>query len=283
MLNNKKVLVTGATGFIGGRLVERIILGYPDARIRVLLRSFTKAAKISRFDNIDFIKGDIKNKDDVIKATEGVDIIFHCAYGDKSVIVDGLKNICDAALSNKVKKIVYLSTISVFGESDSKVIDDSFPLKSGGDEYSESKIESEKIAMNYFGKNKLPISIIRPTIVYGPNSGNWTTKFIEMIKKNELFLIDGGQGVCNHVYIDNLIDGIMLAAKDADSNGKAYTISDGCKTTWKEFLSYYSNIIGCGQLEDYSMQELRSIKKKRLNIIYNIKELFRAMNYIYFF
>ena len=86
--------------------------------------------------------------------------------------------------------------------------------------------------------------IIRPANVYGPRSSFWTVALLMMIKAGKLKLIDDGRGMSNHVYIDNLVDAILLAAQNEMAPGESFIISDGVKTPWKDFLGYYTRMLG---------------------------------------
>jgi len=99
--SGKRVLVTGGTGFIGGRLVEKLVSCH-DAKVRVLVRNYANAARIARMP-IKMIHGDINNLEDVCNAVEGCDVVFHCAYGNsgsdnkrQEVNIEGTRNIAEA-------------------------------------------------------------------------------------------------------------------------------------------------------------------------------------------
>ncbi|MFH1413978.1 MAG: NAD(P)-dependent oxidoreductase [Candidatus Omnitrophota bacterium] len=281
---NKRILVTGATGFIGSRIIERLYFETKDSQISAMVRNFNKIARISRFDKVNLIKADILNSEEVNKATENIDIILYTIYGNagtpeqqREVNVKGLDNICKAALKNSVKKIVYLSTISVYGNQNLSVFSEDSPMKSNGEVYTDSKIEAEKLAMEYFHKHNLPITIIRPTVVYGPYSANWTTKYINALRNNTLYLIEDGEGLCDTVYMDNLIDGMFLAAGNERSNGGTYIISDGQPVTWKRFYKYYMDMVGVESIPSLSIKEIKEMKKQRKNLLYNLKGIVKAL------
>src|SRR4030042_607294 len=91
---------------------------------------------------------------------------------------------------------------------------------------------------------KLPVVVIRPANVYGPYSNPWTIRPVKLVNSGQMILINQGTGLCNCVYIDNLIDATLAATKRAQSVGQAALISDGIGVTWKKFFGYYAQMAG---------------------------------------
>ena len=144
-LNNANILVTGGTGFIGGKLVEKLVMKY-KSNINVLVRDFSKSSRISRFP-IKMFSGDIMNRTSIDVAMENCDFVFHCAY-DFSLNSDNqmgdtlsaTKYIAEACLRANVKKLIYISTISVYGNTDSDIINETTLKRVCDDTYGESKL-----------------------------------------------------------------------------------------------------------------------------------------------
>src|SRR5262249_61659020 len=110
-------------------------------------------------------------------AMRGVDYVVNCVWGSGEVNRLGTKNVLEAARQEGVKRLVHLSTISVFGDR-TGVIDEMTPLERSGSEYGDSKIDAEEMCWEYTRRG-LPIVVLRPTIVYGPFSENWTVEFAQ--------------------------------------------------------------------------------------------------------
>ncbi len=155
------------------------------------------------------------DKNEISKALDGVNEIVHCAIGPKGVTEEGTRNLLDAALGKGVKRFVHLSTAEVYGHVDGTV-DESTPFAYTGDDYNESKIEAEKICWEYIEQGA-PITILRPSIVYGPFSRNWIIQFAKAIIARELFAYGESRGICNLVYVDDLVRAIVsVLEQEAD-------------------------------------------------------------------
>ena len=141
------VLVTGASGFIGGRVVERLYLE-GLANVRAGIHRWSSVARIARFP-VELVKLDILDRNTLPRLMEGSDYVIHCAYGDKYTTVKGTENVLWSALEVGVRRVVHLSTVEVYGNV-SGYIDESSPLKYTGNEYADSKIDAEKVCMRSY-------------------------------------------------------------------------------------------------------------------------------------
>ena len=275
---NKTFLITGASGFIAGRIIERLCRDY-DCPIKALVHNIGHAARIARF-NIEIIPGDILDKKLLEKTTQNVDYVIHCAVGNTpdiklnhQITVSGTKNILGASLKNKVKRLIYFSTMSVYGYPLPLRINEKTPYKKvTGDHYNNDKIDAEKICRKYI-KEGLPVVILQPTIVYGPYAKSWTLGPINEIKDNRVFLVDNGQGIANPVYIDNLIDAVFLSLTKKQAIGKTFIISNGKGITWKNFYSAYQKMISSEQpaLPKFSLFNQYKLKILSLPVVLPIK------------
>lgn len=266
-LDGKRILVTGGTGFIGGRLVEILKTEY-NVNVRVLVSNFANVARIARF-SIDMIKGDICNPEEVDRAVDGCDFVFHCAYGNKGssedrrrINIEGTKNILSSSLKHNVTKVVYLSTIMVYGDTPDGEIDETAPRKYSGGLYSDTKLEAENLVFDFHKREKLPVTILQPTAVYGPFSPIWSTNVIDRLKKGIVMLINNGDGLCNGVFIDDMVNAMLLAAVNENSDGNAFIISGEEPITWKEFYGYYENMLGYTSTKGTTTIDAAAITKK---------------------
>jgi NAD dependent epimerase/dehydratase len=181
-LKNKKILITGADGFIGSHLTE--ILAQKGAKIRALsyYNSFNYWGWLEALyclDELEVVSGDVRDPHFCIKITKGIDVIFHLAaliaipysYVAPDSYVDtnikGTLNICQAALENGCKRVIHASTSEVYGTAQYVPIDEKHPLQPQSP-YSATKIGADSMAMSFNSAFDLPVTIARPFNTYGP-------------------------------------------------------------------------------------------------------------------
>jgi nucleoside-diphosphate-sugar epimerase len=247
-LTNSTVLVTGATGFIGGRLAERLVVEH-GARVRALVRNFGRAARLARFP-IELVQGDLRSAEAVDCAVAGCDYVFHCAYGsdgeddDRRIVnVQGTVNVLDAALRHRCTRVVHVSTVTVYGDTPDGPLDETAPRRKTGFAYADSKIEAEARSFSFVDRG-LSVAIIQPTVVYGPFGTTWTTKPLQLLKTGRVILIDGGTGLANLVYVDDVVTAMLTAAVHEAAHGQAFLVSGPAPATWHAFYSAYESMIG---------------------------------------
>jgi nucleoside-diphosphate-sugar epimerase len=261
-LSGRRVLVTGGTGFIGGRLVARLVLEC-DANVRVLVRNFAHAPQIARFP-IEMVYGDVTDSSDVKRAVDGCEVVFHCAataQGSKEiqylVNVEGTRNVLEAARCSQPNRVIHLSSLMVYGRNlPDGDLDETAPRRYSGGAYSDTKLDAEELAFRYVEEYGLPIVVLQPTGVYGPHGGTWTTRTLHRLKTERLVLVNGGDGLCNAVYVDDLVSAMLLAAAKEKVVGEAFLISDGQTVTWREFFGRYARMLSSVEMVDMSATEV---------------------------
>ena len=259
-LTGKRVLVTGGTGFIGGRLVERLILEH-HVQVRVLVRNFARASRIARF-SLEMVRGDVTDFDDVLTAMSGCDIVFHCAYGNRGdakaqrrVNVEGTENVLRAALQAGLSRVVHVSTVSAYGNPPDGELNEDHERCYTGDVYGDSKLDGEKLALRYAKEEGLPVSVIQPTVVYGPYAPSWTIHPLSQLKSGDMILVNGGSGLCNAVYVDDVVTGLILAAVRESALGQVFLMSGPEPVLWRDFFGAYERMLGVKSTVDMSAEE----------------------------
>ncbi len=182
----KRVLVTGADGFIGSHLTEMLAKSGANVRALVYYNSFNNWGHLegsSCLRDIEVVSGDIRDNGICDNITKNIDIVFNLAaliaipysyiapasYIDTNV--NGALNICQAALKNEVGKVIQISTSEVYGTARYVPIDEEHPL-SPQSPYSASKIGADAIAMSFYNAFKLPVCVARPFNTYGPRQSS---------------------------------------------------------------------------------------------------------------
>lgn len=259
-LQGKKILVTGGSGFVGGRLCEKLLLE-EGADVRVLVRNWTKAVWISR-TTAELVHGDVTDEESVAKATEGCDFVLHCSSGgsDRKTLfqtnVEGTKNIVHAVHDYGVSRLVFVSTIAVHGPNPPVNASALSPFVRTGKAYGDSKIAAEQYLQLEFNNRKTPVVLIRPTFVWGPRSHLFTTGPIRAMKNGNFRFVDNGRGSCHAVHVDNLVESIVLAATKENIEGKAFLITDESNITWKEFFDPLLKLIDAPSPDSISSKSI---------------------------
>ena len=239
----KTVFVTGGTGFIGSHLVEQLVL-HEGAKVRVLVHNWGKAAYVSRFD-VEFIQTDILDKDAMEQAMAGCDFVFHLAImGSVDANVRATETVLNAAKKNDVKHIVQMSSVVVHGEKVPEDLTADSPLVSYHDSYADSKLESERRFWELLDEYGLHGSIVRPTYVWGPYSMWYTLYPVELMRKGKFVWLDHGNGICNAVYVGNVVDLCLTCCTNPAADHQAFIVTDDEKLTWGEFYGNYLGVLG---------------------------------------
>jgi nucleoside-diphosphate-sugar epimerase len=258
-LRGQHVLVTGGTGFIGNRLVEKLVLEQ-QARVRVLVRSFMHASRIARFP-LEMVGGDIADPELVNKAVEDCQVVFHCAYdfsgtreNQKQAGVLGTQNLCQAVLGQKVCRMVHVSTFSVYAPMKDGELTEQSPWPPTQNSYTLIKREADRLVLDLHKKSGLPVVIVQPTLVYGPYSTAWTLGPVQNLKTGLVPLVNGGAGLCNAVYVDDVVDAMIQSATEPGVNGETFLISGPSPVTWREFYEAFESILGVKSTVDVPVE-----------------------------
>jgi nucleoside-diphosphate-sugar epimerase len=115
--------------------------------------------------------------------------------------------------------------------------------------YATSKLEAEKVCAKYFQEEKLSIVILRPAVVYGPYAPTWTISVIKQLMNRGFCISEETDGICNPVYVDDVVNAIFLALKGENLAGEIFNISSGEKLTWNEYFARYNELLGLPPLE----------------------------------
>lgn len=244
----QKILVTGGTGFTGGHLCIRLSKG--RNRVRTLSLPGMETQKLSDA-GVEVVYGDLREKQSLGPATEGVDIVYHIAavYREEGipkktfydVNVEGTRNLLEAAKEAGVKRFVHCSTVGVQGEIANPPASEEAPYNPG-DVYQESKMEGEILAVDYFTKEGLPGVVFRPVGIYGPGDTRFL-KLFKFIAQGKFRMFGSGEVLYHLTYIDDLLDGIELAGNTPGIEGEIFTLAGPKYTTLNELVETIAHIL----------------------------------------
>jgi nucleoside-diphosphate-sugar epimerase len=262
---DRTIFVTGATGFIGGRVCERLVLENAGP-VRALVHSPHKAARIARLP-IELLPGSLLDRGSLRLALGDAKVVIHCGLGNARGIVRGTENLLAVAAAAGVERFIHMSTAAVFGLTPPTGSEsEDAPVPFTGDDYCDNKRRAEK-AVESMGRKGLSTVILRPSIVYGPYSA-WSTRLVQSLRQNTIALIDGGRGACNTTYVDNLIDAIFLCLDNDASSGKTFFVTDGEAVTWGDFIRAHATMLGMSTpLPEISSEQVRTYYKQQPGLI----------------
>ncbi len=245
----KKVLITGATGFIGSHLVEKNLK--EGHAVRILALSGDKKASEMQSNSIEVIYGDIREQRDVKEAVRGVQIVYHLAaivtdWAPKTLFeqvnIEGARNICEASLKNGIERLIEMSTNDVFGLVEDVVIDESFDYKHWREPYADTKLEAAKIVHEY-GQKGLPVSVAYPCWVYGPGDTTFVPSIADAILKGELIFWRKNV-IIWPAYVKNVVDLLMVISQHPNAVGQGFLVHDGISDTFQNFSARIADAIG---------------------------------------
>ena len=227
-----RIAVVGAGGFIGSRIVESFHLrGW--AEIRPVVRRASALARSSRF-NLDSRIADARDKRALCAALRGCEYLIHAAGGDDATILEMAGPVFRAAQQAEVRRMVYLSSASVHGQSPQPGTDENSRLRADHPiSYNNAKVRAERRFLHLRARGNLEIVLLRPGIVYGPRSP-WIGSFADELLTGRALVVNGARGICNSIYIDNLVHAIRLALTADRVDGHAFLVGDRETVTWRE-------------------------------------------------
>jgi nucleoside-diphosphate-sugar epimerase len=248
-LAGKRVFVTGGTGFLGGALVPR--LASEGAHIRVVARNPQKGRYIQNLPKVEIIQGDITQADSMHEAVRGCEIVFHVAAStggsidlQRQMNTIGTRNVAQAAASAGVMRFVHVSTVAVYGYRQQGDVTEDTPLDPGQDPYNITKAEAEHELRQIAAEHRMPYSIIRPSMIYGPRSGMWTGVLFKVARRRPTLFLGSGDGTTFPIYVDDVVDLMITLAEHPEAVGEAFNCSPDPSPTWREFLGAYSRLAG---------------------------------------
>ena len=299
--NNKKVLITGAGGFIGSHLTEKLVKLVAKTKAFVHYNSLGSWGHLDQSDmkkDIEVISGDISDRDSVLNAIRGSDIVFHLAaliaipYSYQAPLsyvrtnVEGTRNVLDAMNDARVNKLIFFSTVAVYGNSNGPTNESTKPKPNNP--YAISKLKAEGWVRKWAKKDLARMAIIiRPTVVFGPyNKGN-IYRLIRQIHRRIYIPIGKGENMKSIAYIDNVVAAVLFLINNHMQGVEIFNCADYPHLQYKDIVTLIYSALGRKTPNYYlplnPMSTLAGISDKimsKAGIDFSIKTVINKMNKI---
>jgi acetylornithine/succinyldiaminopimelate/putrescine aminotransferase/nucleoside-diphosphate-sugar epimerase len=246
-------LVTGASGFIGGRLARRLVTeGY---QVRCLVRPSSDVSALSALD-VELATGDLTAPQTLARAAEGCRYVYHCGamVSDwatpeevKAVNVAGTRNLLEACGRASVVRFVHLSSTDVYGYPGGFEVDESYVANGFRNWYAQTKRDAESEVQRAGAGGGFETVILRPATVYGPGSREVVLEIARALRSRQMMLIDQGRALAGLCFIDNLLDAALIAMTHEAAPGRAFNVADGVDVTWRRFADGLADGLGCAR------------------------------------
>jgi nucleoside-diphosphate-sugar epimerase len=229
--------VLGARGFIGARAVAR--LRGRALSVRAVARDLRGLER-----DPDAKIADALDVPALALAFRGCDVVVHAVYTTPETAGRAMEATYAASEAAGVRRIVHLSTASVHGQAPPPSTDERSPLRLWQEfAYNNAKVRAERALRRVRARGAVEIVMLRPGIVFGPKS-RWITEFADALLGGRAVLVDRGRGVCNSIYVDNLIHAIELAAREPGVDNEAFLVGDAERVTWADFYGPIASALG---------------------------------------
>ena len=241
-----RVLVTGATGFLGNRLVKRLVdEGYA---VRALVRTSSNVSALRKL-SVEIAIGDLGDPASIATAVRGVDVVVHTGAGTSGTVEDsnratigGTRNVLESCKTTEVKKLVYISSCNVYevaGCTDHEVVTEEaqlerFPMRRG--HYSSAKLLAERMVTGGMNRDGCARVVLRPGTLYGPG-GEVYTKMIGVQLAGRIFIVFGdGDEVLPLVHVDNAVDAIVECIRSSAADNQVFNVVDSDAVTKRTYV-----------------------------------------------
>lgn len=244
-----RTLVTGAPGFVGRTLVEKLVAGHHH--VRGFARATSRVEPLRRL-GVELCYGDLRDLESLARAVQGVDVVFHAAarvgvwgrpaeYYDANVL--GTRHVLEAMRRAGVARLIHISSVSVYGRN-TGLISETRELQRIGDPHGDTKIDAEVMVREGALRHGFAVTVLRPALVYGPYDYNYIPRTARNILKGRMRIVGSGRNIAPIIYGEDLADLALRAAESDAAVGQTFNAA-GCEpVTWQEFLSSLASLLG---------------------------------------
>jgi nucleoside-diphosphate-sugar epimerase len=247
----RTIFVTGATGLVGGHVVEEALSrGF---RVKALVRASSDVRKLDEW-GVEKVVGDLEDRAALARGVEGADWVFNCAakVGDWGTLeefrrlnVEALRLLLDAAVEARVGTFVHVSSLGVYEGRDHYGTDETTPPAADSlDAYTRSKTEAEALALTYHKERGLAVAIVRPGFIYGERDRTVLPKLLTNLRRGTFAYFGSGEQALNCIYVKNLVHGLFLAAENPQAIGQVFNLTDGEPVSKRRFVGRVAELAG---------------------------------------
>ncbi len=247
MLKDAQVLITGATGFLGGALARRLL--HDGVKVRVIARTPEKATAL-RDLGAQVVQADLTDPASLRAAVQGCGVVFHVAVDYTSyakqlrVNVDGTRYLAQASAEAGVTRFVHVSTLAVYNNLMRGDVYEDYPLASSAYPYALSKVEGERALQDVSALYRLDYTIIRPGMIYGEGSLTWTDLLFNTARRTPTFWLNDGNGSAHLIHVDDVVDLMVTCALHPAAVNQIFNCAPDPAPTWRAVLSAYAHLDG---------------------------------------
>jgi nucleoside-diphosphate-sugar epimerase len=244
------VLVTGASGFIGGALARR--LSGEGRAVRCLVRPSSDTTALDPL-GVELATGALEDTASLHRAAAGCEQVVHCAamvsdWGTVAEIeaanVAGTRNVLGAARAAGTRRFVHISSTDVYGHAGPWPLGEDATPRGFANWYAQTKLEAERALRRERGADMPELVILRPATVYGPGSREVVGEIARAILAHRMLLVDRGRTNAGLCYVENLIDAVLLALDAPAASGETFNVSDELDVTWARFTADLAEGLG---------------------------------------
>ena len=245
-----KVLVTGGAGFLGQHLVAAL-LERGDA-VSVLDRPSESTARLAQ-RGVAIHHGDITRPNSLVEPMRGVDAVVHLAamsgvWGTMeqyhAINVAGTENVCRAVLNAGVRRLVHISSWTVYGMNVGRPAREDFPLTPLQEPYSVTKVIGDRLVQRMIAEDGLPAVIIRPDTIFGPGDHQHIGRMADRLRAGKFIIVGSGRNAMPFVYVTDVVQGLLLAIDHDRAVGQAFNIANDQPLTQEEIFRAIAAEVG---------------------------------------
>ena len=241
------IFVTGASGFIGQAVVGRLLK--KGHSVRALLLPLEPEGLAG---GAAAVRGDVTKAGTLSGAMKGCQAVVHLAgsvgyqtwENCLAINRDGTANIAAEAVESGVRRFVHMSSVSVYGRTPGVPIAEDFPMKKIGDPYGDTKIDAENILLEMARRGELDLTVIRPTVVYGPGDNKFLPSLLRNLESGRFRVLGDGEQAVDLVHVEDVAAFVLGVLEEPKTVGKVYNLTNPANPSWNEMLKALSAELG---------------------------------------